>query len=77
MATVGHARVSTGHQSLATQRDALTAAGCERIFADQLSGVREDRPGLAELLRYVRPGERRRGRRLLTAPCWSAADRGR
>jgi len=57
MATVGYARVSTGHQSLAAQRDALTAAGCERIFTDQLSGVREDRPGLRELLAYVRPGD--------------------
>jgi len=42
---------------LAAQRDALTTAGCERIFTDQLSGVREDRPGLAALLDYVRAGD--------------------
>jgi len=54
---VGYARVSTDHQSLEAQRDALTAAGCMRVFPDQLSGVREDRPGLAALLDYVRAGD--------------------
>src|SRR5664280_2931456 len=57
VSTVGYARVSTDHQSLLAQRDALTAAGCDRIFTDQMSGVREDRPGLAQLLDYVRPGD--------------------
>jgi DNA invertase Pin-like site-specific DNA recombinase len=54
---VGYARVSTGHQSLDQQRDALTAVGCERIFTDRLSGTREDRPGLAALLDYTRAGD--------------------
>jgi DNA invertase Pin-like site-specific DNA recombinase len=57
MSIVGYARVSTGHQSLDQQRDALTAAGWERIFTDKLSGVREDRPGLKAMLDYVRPGD--------------------
>jgi DNA invertase Pin-like site-specific DNA recombinase len=35
----------------------LTAAGCTRIFTDKLSGVREDRPGLAALLDYARAGD--------------------
>ena len=54
---VGYARVSTGHRLLAGQHDALAESGCERIFTDQLSGVREDRPGLVELLGYVRAGD--------------------
>ena len=57
MSVVGYARVSTGHQSLDQQHDALTAAGSERIFPDKLSGVREDRPGLAALLDYARAGD--------------------
>jgi len=57
MSVVGYARVSTGQQSLDHQQDALTAAGCDRVFADKLSGVREDRPGLAALVDYVRAGD--------------------
>lgn len=56
---VGYARVSTGDQNLDLQRDALTAAGCEadRIFTDKLSGAKDDRPGLAQALAYVRQGD--------------------
>ena len=57
MANLGYARVSTGHQSLDQQHDALIAAGVERIFDDTMSGAREDRPGLAALLEYVRDGD--------------------
>ncbi|MGD1173769.1 recombinase family protein [Mycobacterium seoulense] len=58
---IGYARVSTGHQSLDQQVDALTAAGvnAERIYSDKLSGTstREQRLGLAALLDYARPGD--------------------
>jgi len=57
VSTVGYARVSTDHQSLEAQHEALTAAGCERIFTDKLSGTRDDRPGLAGLLDYTRAGD--------------------
>ena len=60
-AQLGYARVSTGHQSLDQQTDALTGAGVdpERIYRDKLSGTstREQRPGLAALLDYARPGD--------------------
>jgi DNA invertase Pin-like site-specific DNA recombinase len=58
---IGYARVSTGHQSLDQQLDALSAAGVnpDRIYRDRLSGTssREQRPGLAALLDYARPGD--------------------
>lgn len=57
MAALGYARVSTDHQSLDQQHDALTAAGCDRIFTDTISGTQEDRPGLAALLDYAREGD--------------------
>lgn len=40
---VGYVPVSTGQQLLEGQRDPLAEAGCERIFIEQLSWVREDR----------------------------------
>ena len=58
---LGYARVSTGHQSLDQQIDALAAFGVEkeRVYSDKLSGnsTREQRPGLAALLDYARPGD--------------------
>src|ERR1700758_4810935 len=58
---LGYARVSTGHQSLDQQLDALSAAGVgpNRVYQDKLSGTstREQRPGLGALLDYARPGD--------------------
>ncbi len=49
--------VSTQDQDTALQRDALAAAGCERIFEDKASGMKSDRIGLAEALKYLRDGD--------------------
>lgn len=54
---IGYARVSTDDQTLDLQRDALNAAGCERLFEDKASGAKADRPGLAEALAFTRKGD--------------------
>lgn len=54
---VGYARVSTMGQSLAVQQDELAKHGCERIFEDKATGTNRDRPGLTEMLGFVREGD--------------------
>src|SRR3569623_188916 len=66
---VGYARVSTTDQTLDLQRDALTRAGCARIFTDTASGAQIEREGLTEALAYVRPGD--------TLVVWKLARLGR
>lgn len=54
---LGYARVSTGAQDAQLQLDALTKAGCYRIFTDTASGALESRPELDKLLDQIRPGD--------------------
>ncbi len=54
---VGYARVSTAEQSLSLQLDALTIAGCERIFQDRDSGSKDDRAGLLAAIEFMREGD--------------------
>ncbi len=54
---IGYARVSTQGQDLALQREALTAAGCVRIFEEKISGASRDRPELDRMLDHVRKGD--------------------
>jgi predicted site-specific integrase-resolvase len=56
---LGYARVSTTHQDLARQLDALAKHGIpdERIYADKKTGATIDRAGFTELLRYARTGD--------------------
>jgi len=54
---IGYARVSTADQTLDLQRDALSAAGCEQIFSDTISGTVASRAGLDAALRYLRAGD--------------------
>ncbi|MFD1913995.1 recombinase family protein [Halodurantibacterium flavum] len=54
---VGYARVSTQDQNPALQLDALTAAGCEKVFTEKASGAQRDRPELAAALSYMRSGD--------------------
>jgi len=54
---IGYARVSTQDQNLDLQIEALTKAGCEKIFEDKISGSRTERPGLANMLGILRKGD--------------------
>jgi DNA invertase Pin-like site-specific DNA recombinase len=58
---LGYTRVSTGHQHLEAQHDALIAAGVDpgRVYVDKLTGTstKEQRPGLTALLDYGRTGD--------------------
>ena len=53
---IGYARVSTTGQNLDMQLDSLSKAGCEKIYKEKESGVKE-RPVLNELLSYIRMGD--------------------
>ncbi|MFJ3670335.1 recombinase family protein [Streptomyces sp. NPDC090106] len=54
---IGYARVSTDDQEAQLQLDALEEAGCARVFKDKASGKNTDRPELAAVLDYLRPGD--------------------
>lgn len=54
---LGYARVSTKDQNLDGQRDALSAAGAERIFSDTITGTARARPELDRLLTELRSGD--------------------
>ena len=53
---IGYARVSTKEQDLSLQLDALSKYGCDRIFTDKISSVKE-RQGLTDALGYLRDGD--------------------
>lgn len=54
---IGYARVSTQDQNLDRQIDNLTAAGCERIFNEKMTGTKSDRPELRTMMLTLRPGD--------------------
>ncbi|MBV2354666.1 recombinase family protein [Streptomyces sp. J2-1] len=57
MAVIGYQRVSTNAQDAQLQNDALTAAGCSKIYEDKASGKNVERPGLLSALDYMREGD--------------------
>ena len=54
---IGYGRISTADQSHDLQKDALTKAGCEKIFLDTISGAKAKRPDLDKLKEQVREGD--------------------
>lgn len=55
---IGYARVSTTDQSLDIQRNALTHAGVDKLFAEQRSGrTTDDRPELQACVEFARSGD--------------------
>lgn len=58
----GYARVSThgqarGGNSLETQHQQLRDAGAEKIYSDEFTGKKMDRPELQKLLAEIQPGD--------------------
>jgi DNA invertase Pin-like site-specific DNA recombinase len=54
---IGYARVSTIGQSLEAQLEKLKGVGCSKIFQEQTSGAKGDRPNLERALEYIREGD--------------------
>jgi len=54
---IGYARVSTADQNLLLQKNALQLAGCEKIFEDEMSGTKDNRPGLNKALEMLRAND--------------------
>jgi DNA invertase Pin-like site-specific DNA recombinase len=54
---LGYARVSTTEQSVDAQRDALSAAGCSRVWMETASGATTSRPQLSDLFSHLRRGD--------------------
>jgi DNA invertase Pin-like site-specific DNA recombinase len=54
---VGYARVSTDEQTLDAQQAALREAGCEKVFAEKVSGAKTDRQQLAKAIAALAEGD--------------------
>jgi DNA invertase Pin-like site-specific DNA recombinase len=54
---VAYVRVSTDEQNLDRQEDLMKSLGIEKVFSDKASGKDTARPGLKELLSFVREGD--------------------
>jgi DNA invertase Pin-like site-specific DNA recombinase len=54
---IGYARVSTDGQGLDAQDAALRAAGCEKVFAEKVSGAKTDRQQLAKAIAALSEGD--------------------
>jgi DNA invertase Pin-like site-specific DNA recombinase len=54
---IGYAQALPHDQTLSLQKDALTNAGCGKIFTDTINNAKADRNGLEKALAVLRPGD--------------------
>ena len=54
MTIYGYARVSTLHQDLEVQIQALKQEGCQEIFEEKFTGTKVDRPEFNKLLNKLK-----------------------
>lgn len=54
---IGYVRVSTVGQHTGRQDDLMSKLGVEKIFVDKESGAKRERPGLNDMLSFVREGD--------------------
>jgi DNA invertase Pin-like site-specific DNA recombinase len=54
---IGYARVSTHEQTLDLQLDALKQAGCDQLYTDTVSGLKDHRPNWEQAFSYARAGD--------------------
>lgn len=54
---IGYARTSTIDQNLNLQVDALIQAGCEKVYQEKISSVKDNRPELENCLKALRKGD--------------------
>lgn len=54
---LGYGRVSTRDQNPDSQRDRLTAAGCDRLYVDKVSGSLDSRPEFDKMMDALREGD--------------------
>lgn len=57
MKTIGYARISTSHQQLDAQINALTKYGCDKIFTEQESGRKTKRRQLDKAIASLEKGD--------------------
>lgn len=53
----GYARVSTLHQELEAQLQALEKEGCEEIFSEKFTGTKKERPEFQQVLSRLKEGD--------------------
>lgn len=53
----GYARVSTLHQDLEAQLQALEKENCDKVYSDKFTGTKTDRPHFNELLQELKEGD--------------------